>query len=413
MTDDKADAKAILTRTSSRYSQSYMHPDCISNALKTVREHLGMEVAFISALTGSARKLTHVDTSLKISPIVEGQIIPLSDGYCQKVLDGRLPQLIPDTSRNPLAASLPDTALLPIGSHMSVPIIFADGTVYGTFCCFSSTPDLTLNDRDLRFLKAVAALVAFHLEGDIAQIIKHYRKLDRIAEAIVEGQPTVLYQPVFDIQTGRVVGAEALGRFSSEPKLPPDRWFNDADDVGLRSELETAAIRNAMAGFLPMIDRTDLYLAVNVGPVLSVEGSLDGLFSDFPPDRLVIEITEHDAVKDYRELAGSLAALRARGARIAADDVGSGFANMRHVLQLQPDYVKLDISVTDAVHEDQSQRALVTAMMEFSRHTEIKIVAEGIESAVQLDTLKSLGVQFGQGYHLGRPGTIEQLEAIA
>lgn len=412
MTSDETKIAAIVAALDIPVRNAKQSSDCVNNALKAVRQFLDMEVAFVSAFDQDVRTFTHVDTSLDKPPLQPGMSMNIERGYCHRVVTGILPQLIPDTLKIPGATDIPETLEIPIRAHMSVPLIFSDGSTYGTFCCFSSTADPSLTDRDLQVMKAVANMVAFHLEADIDASRKHSQKRSRIKQAIEGGQPLVHYQPVVDFRTGKVVGAEALGRFQSDPAFSPDQWFSDAADVDLRSELETAAIRNALAGFSTLLIDTDLHLAVNIGPLLSIEGGKDGLltiFDGFPLNRLIVEITEHAIVKDYELLEQCLEPLRAGGAQIAADDVGAGFANMRHVMKLRPDIIKLDTTITDAIASDPVQMAIVSGIMEFSRHTGSAVLAEGIETEAQYDILRNAGVHMGQGYFIGRPGTIEQL----
>jgi EAL domain-containing protein (putative c-di-GMP-specific phosphodiesterase class I) len=120
----------------------------------------------------------------------------------------------------------------------------------------------------------------------------------------------------------------------------------------------------------------------------------------------VIEITEHEPIADYPRLGASLAALRARGARVAIDDAGAGFASLRHTLQLAPDHVKLDISLTRSIDTDRARRAMASALISFADEMGMVIVAEGIETQRELDTLLELGVRFGQGYYLAEPGPL-------
>ena len=123
-------------------------------------------------------------------------------------------------------------------------------------------------------------------------------------------------------------------------------------------------------------------------------------------DRMVVEITEHEAVDDYDELARWLAPLRALGVRIAIDDAGAGYASLRHTLQIAPDIVKVDISLTRSIDGDRGKRALARALISFAQEMDMTIVAEGIETDAELQTLLELGVRYGQGYFLAQPGTL-------
>jgi EAL domain-containing protein (putative c-di-GMP-specific phosphodiesterase class I) len=123
--------------------------------------------------------------------------------------------------------------------------------------------------------------------------------------------------------------------------------------------------------------------------------------------RVVLEITEHEALADYGALAARLAPLREHGLRVAVDDVGAGYASLRHALQLAPDMVKMDMSLTRDVDRDPGRRALAAALISFADETEMTIVAEGIETEGELEALRTLGVQYGQGFYLARPAPLD------
>jgi GAF domain-containing protein len=127
--------------------------------LRTIRKYLGMDVAFIAHFRESDRVFEHVD--MDGPPLIQpGQALPLETGYCAKVVRGELPQLIPDTSRIPAAMAIPETTAIPIGSHLSVPIVLDGGEVYGTLCCFGHAPDATLGEREMTMLEAFAEVLA-------------------------------------------------------------------------------------------------------------------------------------------------------------------------------------------------------------------------------------------------------------
>jgi diguanylate cyclase (GGDEF)-like protein/PAS domain S-box-containing protein len=136
----------------------------LNDAVAVIRTHLGMDVAFISEFTGGYRMFRHVDAADPNPPLHVDQGDPLADSYCQRVVDGRLPELILDAFDYPAAMELPATRLLPVRGHLSVPITLPDGRVYGTLCCFSYTPDTTLNARDLNLMRVFADLAARHIE---------------------------------------------------------------------------------------------------------------------------------------------------------------------------------------------------------------------------------------------------------
>ncbi|MFN2522222.1 MAG: EAL domain-containing protein [Mycobacteriales bacterium] len=208
-------------------------------------------------------------------------------------------------------------------------------------------------------------------------------------------------QPVVDLKTGAVWGVEALARFPGHPQPGPAAWFAAALAEGWGPALETVAL----CGALDVLDDLPehLTLTVNLSPVALLRPDVSQLLLDAPRGRLLVEITEHEAVGDYDQLVQVLGPLREHGIRIGIDDFGVGHSTLRHVLQLAPDVVKLDISITSGVHRDPSRQALVEAMLAFCGRTGALIVAEGIEQPEELATLLELGVQYGQGWFIARP----------
>jgi EAL domain-containing protein (putative c-di-GMP-specific phosphodiesterase class I) len=140
-----------------------------------------------------------------------------------------------------------------------------------------------------------------------------------------------------------------------------------------------------------------------------MSGALPELLQSVDINRVVLELTEHASVMDYRELTEALTPLRALGLRIAIDDAGAGYASMRHILSIEPDLVKLDISLTRGIDADRKRRALASALIAFARETDVGIVAEGVETSAELLTLQSLGVKRAQGFYLARPRPLAEL----
>ena len=382
--------------------------------LRSVRMHLGMDVAFVSEFVGPNRHFRYVDSRTERTPIHVGDMAPLTDGYCQRVIDGRLPELIVDAARDPLAKALPETAAIPIGSHISVPVRLRDGRVYGTFCCFSYEPDQSLNDRDLHFMHAFAEVAANQIELELEQKELRATQGDRIEAALRAGEPGILFQPMIELGgEGRRVGIEALARFSGVLVRPPDRWFAEAAETGLGAELELQAIRNALRALSahPLAEASCVWLNVSAQTLIDVDVAayLEREAITFPLDRIVFELTEHDYVPDYARLLSALDPLRARGVKIAIDDAGAGYASMAHILNIAPDYIKLDISLTRGIDRDRKRRALAAALIEFGRQTDCAIVAEGIETEAELRELKSLGARIAQGYYIGAPAALDDL----
>lgn len=379
----------------------------LCEALHAVRIHLGMEVAFVAEFSEGRRIFRHVDGCTQHLTLCPGDSSPLEESYCQRVVDGRLPELIMDAGKLAEAVRLPITTELPVGAHLSVPIRFSDGTVYGTFCCFSTTPDESLNERDLNTLRLFADFAGRLLENQAKHLRACENKRGRIAAVLASRAYSVVYQPIVHLVENRVVGHEALARFSAEPLRSPDKWFAEAGEVGLQIELEIALIKAALQCFdqLP----ADGYLSLNVSPATILADVLGEVLEGQPLDRLMLEVTEHASVPDYGLLAEVLQPLRSRGLRLAVDDAGAGYASFRHILKLKPDVIKLDGSLIQHIDSDDDCRALAAALIRFAEQTGCKIVAECVETQEQLAVLRRLQVNKAQGYLLGRPQPLAEL----
>jgi len=376
----------------------------LCEALHAVRSHLGMEVAFIAEFSEGARVFRHVDGRTEHLVLCVGDSNPLEESYCQRVVDGRLPELINDATQLPAALELPVTRELPVGAHLSVPIRFSDGGVYGTFCCFSTRPDGSLNERDLNTLRLFAAFAGRLLETQAKSQQSCASKRSRIESVLAERSYGVVYQPIVHLVENRIVGHEALARFRADPQRTPDKWFDEAGQVGLQKELEIALIEAALQGFdrLP----ADSYLSLNVSPETILAGAVGEVLPSQPLDRLMLEVTEHALVQDYERLAEALEPLRREGLRLAVDDAGAGYASFRHILKLKPDVIKLDASLIRNVDSDTGCRALAAALIRFAEETGCKVVAEGVETQEELAMLRRLAVNKAQGYLLGRPSAL-------
>jgi len=385
-------------------------PGAIQRILQAIRKHLGMEVAYVSRFSGDRSYLRDVDAPGLEHLVKAGDSFAIDDIYCRHILDGRLPQLITDTALYPIAASLPITAAVPIGAHLSVPVYLPDGSTYGMLCCLSPQANPTLTDRDLQVMKVFADMAAHHINRDLLIETDLSEASLRIGRVIARDDFKLVYQPILTLAPLRLAGFEALCRFAPEPYRPPDQWFGEAARVGLGVELECATLKMALTAFDEISD--DLFISVNVSPEMILHEGFVELFENCPKHRLVVEITEHTKVDDYAALLAALAPLRREGARLSIDDAGAGFASLRHILNLNPEIVKLDAGLTTALDTDPARRALAAALVYFGRETQSRIIAEGIETESELAVLMGLGVPMGQGYLLGRPADLASATAL-
>ena len=231
------------------------------------------------------------------------------------------------------------------------------------------------------------------------------QRIDRVLDG---DALSMVLQPIRELATGELCGVEALARFATEPQWPPNRWFEEAAAVGRGVDLELQAVRTALSELVHL--PSELFLSVNVSPATALSPELPEVLGPAPA-RVVLELTEHTRIDDHELLAAAIAPVRRSGVRLAVDDAGAGYAGLRQILRLRPDIIKLDIELTRGIDQDPARRALATAMVAFASDIGARIVAEGIETADEVDTLLGVGVEWGQGYHLGRPDAPSALTA--
>lgn len=377
----------------------------ISEILAALRKHLGLQVVFISEFVNDQRVFRYVDAEPGCNLIAPGDSRPLAESYCLRVVDGRLPSLIKDATAHPAALELPATLSLPIGAHLSVAIVLKDGTVFGTLGAFSTTPDPSLNERDVEVLRIVAHFLSMQIEpAHLAGFSR--REAYRNMQSVIERQAfEIHYQPIYSLISNNIAGFEALTRFSDEPYRPPDYWFAEAGRAGLQDEMELAVIARALEDLQRMPPHAYLSLNVSPGTLLCKRFSETIAGHDFK--RLVLELTEHVSIADYSEVKTVLEDLREKGMSVAIDDAGAGYSSFRHILTLRPDIIKLDRSLIADMHNSLSRRTLASALVKFSKVTGAQVVAEGVEIEEELQALKKLDVGNAQGYLLGEPAPLE------
>ncbi len=292
------------------------------------------------------------------------------------------------------AAGLRALAYGPIGHGDHVEGVLLIGTFDEGFAC--------------KLVERMPALVSFSttssaLLAERMHALRRGAELRRTIAAILEERSFhPVFQPIVDLASGQVVGYEALTRFDSGQ--PPDRTFADAWSVGLGQDLELATLEVAVTAGkrLP----SGLWLDLNASA---------GLFADLervaavlsPAERpIVIEITEHEIIDDYGPVREAVRDL-GRNIRLAVDDAGAGVANFGHIIELRPDFVKLDVSLVRRVNADLGRQAMVLGMRHFARTAGCRLIAEGIETEDEAGTLTGLGIEYGQGYFFGHPEPVQ------
>ena len=213
------------------------------------------------------------------------------------------------------------------------------------------------------------------------------------------------------IYAGTVVGFEALARIAEPPLRPPDHWFREATEVGLGTELELRAVERGVHALESL--SAEMFVTVNMSADVAITDALVECLAGVPAERVVVELTEHAHIDDYTRTLEALGQLRQQGFRIAVDDAGAGYSSLQHILMLRPDIVKLDRSLIAGIDTDRAKRALTKSMVGFVAEIAAVLIAEGIEEPEELAVLRDLGVEWGQGYYLGRPGQLPSAATTA
>ncbi len=304
-------------------------------------------------------------------------------------------------------------------SMLVTPLLY-EGRPFAVLKVLSPYPG-AYRESDIQVMGMMATLVGAVLGHAIeySDLLSDYRgrvEADRMVERhrddLVGGieslirsrQLDIVFQPMVSLSDGKMFALEALSRFP-EGTPSPDVWFAQAAEVGLGLMLELEAARLALGR---LADVPQPYrLSINVSPETIVTGAFEALLSAHDMARVIVEITEHTTVPDYDRLRTSLRGMQSRGVLVAIDDTGAGFASLRHILQLSPDIIKLDISLTRGIDIDARRQTMVAAIQTFASGTNATIVVEGVENESELGTLIGLGIEYGQGFHLGRPGPLD------
>ncbi|MEJ5889942.1 EAL domain-containing protein [Pseudokineococcus marinus] len=378
--------------------------------LDLVRAQLGMDAAFVSRREGERVVYRHVSAG-DPALLQPGDSEPFDGTYCRLVVARELEEVVPDTAAHPTTAAMRGTRA-GIGAYVGVPLHRGDGSLYGTLCTVSRSSRRELRPRDAEVLRSLGPVLVGLLQEEERAEGTHSRVVADLDALEAAGGPATALQGIVDLGTGRVVGAEALARFPA-PGSAPGPWFSRAERAGEAERLDLLCLRSALGH----VERVAGHLSVNASPRTVLSPAFADLLEEATGrgrlDGLAVEITEHEPVDDYAALAAALAPLRERGLAVAVDDAGAGFASMRHVVQLAPDVVKIDMSIVRDVHRSLGASAMAAALVGFARRTGAHTVAEGVETAEELDHLVGLGVDMAQGHLLARPVPATAWEPVA
>jgi EAL domain-containing protein (putative c-di-GMP-specific phosphodiesterase class I) len=225
-----------------------------------------------------------------------------------------------------------------------------------------------------------------------------------------------VFQPIVATEWRDIVGYEGLVRGPVGTTLEsPAALFEAARTQGRLFELERQCLRTVWASFVHLDLPGMLFL--NVSPAMLMAPAWrqrvvlrDLADLDFDGRRAIVEITEEQAIGDFRRLRRLARLLGGHGCRLAIDDLGAGYASLRLWLELRPAFVKIDIAFVHGVEQDPVRQAFLCAVRDIARACHTRVIAEGIETQEELDCVRALGIDHAQGYHIGRPAARPALD---
>lgn len=256
-------------------------------------------------------------------------------------------------------------------------------------------------DRLARRLPTLSeyASVATALLGDqLVHWARQSRTTDALRALIEERRFDPVFQPIVELVTRAPVGWEALTRFADGRS--PTEVFAEAEAAGLGQALELACLAEALRAADRLPDAAWLSLNVSPGLILTSDALADALRAS--PRPVVLEVTEHARIDEYGPLRAALGRLPF-GTRVAVDDAGAGYAGLQQILELRPDFVKLDLALVRGIDRDLARQALVAGMVHFATAVGCTLIAEGVETEAEAAVLRTLGVRHAQGYLFGKP----------
>ena len=334
----------------------------------------------------------------------DARVLPLLSERRLAILKARASQgpWIDDWHRRGDASARAQMALLGVRASIFAPIE-SDGRVIGVLAAGGQEDPAELLQR-VPALVEFAALASSLLGPGLRRRSEQAAERARIRRVISRRAFSPAFQPIVDMRSGEILGYEALTRFGDGSL--PDRAFQDAATAGVGLELEAATIKVALEASADL--PAGRFLDINVSPdLVMAREPLRGLLASSPID-VILEITEHVSVRDYAELREAIVALGS-DIRFSVDDAGAGFASMRHILELAPTQVKLDRALVAQIDTDPARQALATGLVHFARTINVMLIAEGVETAAERDTLLRLGVDVGQGFLFGRAAPAAEL----
>lgn len=375
----------------------------IGDMIEALRAYLDMDLAFVARQIGTTHRIfTHV-SARDVAPMSAGDIDTNDNSLCWLVIEGKLPERVFDINLYEVACHLPIAKAFNVRGHFSVPLRRRDGSVLGSLCFISYRPRPDIDEKAVRMLRSIAAIVSDQIENCIEHRERSEEAEQEINRLIAEDDLIIIHQPIFDLNDWYLIGHECLMRQKAIPDRSPLELLDCARLAGKTVDLELHAVAKALATIDPA--HPERFVAINVSTGTLTSDRLADLLPDGLASRLVIELNGTDPAPHYGVIKQAVESLKL-SAWIAINSVGPGvgISGLRSMVELAPDIIKIDGELLLGLGVDPARRALVKSLVQFAEEMGVSLIAQGVETREDLMALRDLGVRFAQGFVFGRPG---------
>ncbi|MBV7410396.1 EAL domain-containing protein [Maritimibacter sp. DP1N21-5] len=357
--------------------------------LDRIRENLGFDHVFVARVAGGERRIEALSTT---GPDPANRFSICAAGMC--------PVTRAAARSHPVVFAGqvgPQSAMEDCQPAFGVPVMMSGGSLYGVLGGQGAQPSAPPGEIAAK-LADFALLITVGLDILHAEEAARQKTRGFVADVIRGHRFHPVFQPVRDVETGEVIYAEGLTRLDESLGVTIPDLLSAAHGIGMGAELELAFARAVFSA-----PRAPGPIAVNLSEATMRTRAFDEFLSGVAGQPLIVELTEHAPVTDYAALSRAVSRMRSRGVKLAIDDTGAGFTSLRHIIDLKPDILKVDASLSARIDADGDAVALLQFLQNYCDETGTMLVIEGIEREDQVDALRGIGVRYLQGYHVGVP----------
>ncbi len=279
--------------------------------------------------------------------------------------------------------------------------IFSDFNIHSGYSLIVNDPNIRLERLIYHKIKEASLMASDHERAD-----KQF-KVMCLNKIINNEEIKIVFQPIVNIINKTILGYEALARGPVKSEMEnPEILFNIASEGNIVWDLERLCREKALSIF-PKFKKGQ-YMFLNNEPEVIYDPRFQAMEIlkklKVHPKNIVLEITERTAIKNFPAFRAALSYFKSKGFKISVDDAGAGYASLKSIAMLNPDFIKFDINLIRNIDNNLIKQNLILSLIDIARRIKATVIAEGVETKSEFETIKKLGVQYAQGYYLARPG---------